>query len=250
VPQGWYIFYRDFQFRYGLTLLGYFWSVVRPIASALPLIFVGRQFNLGAGVEGIPYSMYALTGIIFWNLFWDAFTMPMFLMHRTRTVLRRIPLSPYSLVWAALFSALVNLGVNLIILLLAAFVMGTHVSWFAGLALLSLPLLLIAGLGLGLPMVSITAVYHDMRYGVGFLGQLFLWSAPIVHSIPPSGLLRTINLYNPLTYLIDAPRSWLFGLETETLPLFVLSACFSIVLFLIGCWYYRGTIRTTYDYVV
>jgi lipopolysaccharide transport system permease protein len=250
VPQGWYIFYRDFQFRYGLTLLGYFWSVVRPIASALPLIFVGRQFNLGAGIEGIPYSIYALTGIIFWNLFWDAFTMPMFLMHRTRTVLKRIPLSPSALVWATIFSALVNLGVNLIILLIAAFFMGAHVSWFASMALLSLPVLLIAGLGLGLPLVSITAVYHDMRYGVGFLGQLFLWSAPIVHSIPSDGLLRTINTYNPLTYLISAPRSWFFGLETQNVEFFWLAASFSLVLFLVGSWYYRGTIRTTYDYVV
>jgi hypothetical protein len=37
--------------------LGYFWSVVRPIASALPLIFVGRQFNLGAGIEDTLFHL-------------------------------------------------------------------------------------------------------------------------------------------------------------------------------------------------
>jgi hypothetical protein len=41
-----------------------------------------------------------------------------------------------------------------------------------------------------------------------------------------------------------------FGLETQNVEFFWLAASFSLVLFLVGSWYYRGTIRTTYDYVV
>lgn len=250
VPQGWYVFYRDFQFRYGLTLLGYFWSIVRPIASSLPLIFVGQQFNLGSDLGPLPYPIYALTGIILWNVFWDAFTMPMFLMHRTRTVLRRVPLHPDALLWGTLVSVAINLVVNLFILAIAAVVFKTGFAWTSPIAMMLIFFLAFAGLAVGLPVASITAVYHDMRYGVGFLGQLFLWSAPIVHTIPPTGTLHWINKMNPLTYLINAPRDLFFTGAIAQQSAFIESATLTLVLFFVGRWFYRSTIRMSYDYVV
>lgn len=250
VTQGWYLFLRDFQYRYKLTYLGYSWSVIRPIAATLPLVFIGKHFNFGSDDGHLPYEIYALTGIILWSLFWDSVTLPMTIFHRSRRILKKLAVSEISFAIAAIIMVLFNFAISLVLLFVVLLIFRVSVAPTLILTLLASPILVIGGLALGLPFTSVASIYHDLRYGVGFLGQFLLWCAPIVHELPEHGKLRIINLMNPLTYLIELMRNWIFFVKPLYPNYSLLSAVLVILAFGMGFKFYRRTIRLSYDYVL
>ncbi len=250
LAQGWFLFYRDFQWVYSLTYFGYIWSIIRPLAAALPLIFIGNEFQLGSGKGDVPYFLYAFTGFVLWSVFWDSLTQPSNMLYRSRTVLRRMPLDGRAILVASLFNVLYHLAVNSIVALGAVLVLGVPLSWNILLLIFTVPLLALGGLAIGLPFASVGIIYQDIRYGIGFLGTILLWSAPILHEIPPQGKLHVINTWNPLTYLIDLPRSLIFGLPYEQLGPFAAAAAIVLVAFFLGYRFYLKKLPIGFDYVV
>ena len=68
---------RDFRFRYRQAYLGYLWAVARPLFAVLPLILVGNAFGLGGEDMGAAeYALFALSGFLLWQVFWDAVISP------------------------------------------------------------------------------------------------------------------------------------------------------------------------------
>ena len=68
IKLGWLLFFRDFQWRYRLTLLGYTWPILRPLLVGLPIIIVGKRFNLaGEMTSSSDYRLYSFTVLIFFR---------------------------------------------------------------------------------------------------------------------------------------------------------------------------------------
>lgn len=248
--QGWFLFYRDFQWVYSLTFLGYFWSIIRPLASAIPLVFIGNQFQLGSDKGPVPYVIWAFTGFVLWNVFWDCVVQPSNMLYRSRSVLRRMPLDGRAVLVASLIQVLFHLVVNMAVMAIAILIFRVPLSWSLVLLLGTIPILSFAGLALGLPFASVGVIYQDIRYGIGFLGQVLLWSAPILHEMPPSGLLYQVNRWNPLTYLIDASRYAAFGLPYDMATEVCLASVVALSAFYLGYRFYLKKLPMGFDYVV
>src|SRR5580658_8866843 len=58
----------DFKIRYQNSILGYLWSLLRPLLLFLILYFVFTRF-LKIGNSIPHYPVYLLLGILFWNFF-------------------------------------------------------------------------------------------------------------------------------------------------------------------------------------
>ncbi|MCB0403313.1 MAG: hypothetical protein KDD51_00910, partial [Bdellovibrionales bacterium] len=193
--RGWYLFYRELQFRAKLTLFGYGWNIVSQLAAAIPVVFVGKQLNLGGHGAEIPYEIHALTGVVFWGVFWDAVILPMDLAFKSRQVFRRVPIGNMSMIFATVWGLLLNFVVKfLFVAVVMLFFFHIWFKWELILTLLvGLPALIALGLCFGLPFMSFGTVYQDVRYAVGFLGQALMWTAPIFYRVPPKGWLTTFN---------------------------------------------------------
>lgn len=248
--RGWFLFYRELQFRARLTFFGYGWNIVNSLASAIPLIFVGKQFNFGSPDSHLPYEVHALCGVLFWGVFWDAVITPMDVAFKTRQLLKRVPIGNMTMIFATCWAILINFVVKLTLIAIVMIAFGV---WFRPsflLSLLFLPMLMMLGLGLGLPFMSVGTIYQDVRYGVGFLGQALMWSAPILYQTPSDGLLHTINQYNPLTYLINTPRNWAAAVAVQHAPEVLASVVFALIAFALGFVFYRSSRKAALDYVV
>src|SRR4029077_4916278 len=85
----------------------------------------------------------------------------------------------------------------------------------------ALPLVIVAGMSLGVFIVPLTFIYLDFRYALPLAAPALMWTAPILYDSPAAGPLHWVNRINPLTYLIDAPRDWLVSgwrLEEAAFP--------------------------------
>ena len=63
----------EYKLKYAESVLGYVWSIAKPLALFAVLYTVfGRFFKLGVGFE--HYPLYLLIGIVLWTFFVDATT--------------------------------------------------------------------------------------------------------------------------------------------------------------------------------
>lgn len=231
---GWLLFFRDFQYRYRLTFLGYFWAFIRPLLIGIPFIIVGHQFNLGGESMQVPYVAYALSGIVFIQLFWDNVIFPQWVTRRVRQVIKAVSFPYEALVVAGCFYSLFNAAIYAVLIAAIFIIYNISISSTMLLAILSVPFVMLAGLSIGIYTVPVTLIYLDIRYGFPLLFPVIIWSVPILYKSPESGLLHTINKWNPLTYLIITPVNWLVGMPAESVGLFILTLVIFTGLLLLG----------------
>jgi ABC-type polysaccharide/polyol phosphate export permease len=104
---------------------------------------------------------------------------------------------------------------------------------------LALPLIIVAGVSVGVFLVPLPFIYLDFRYGLPLLQPALMWTAPILYSSPASGPLHWLNRLNPLSYLLEAPRDWLtagWALEEAGFPIAV---AVSLALLALGLRFFR-----------
>lgn len=222
---------RDFRFRYRQAYLGYLWAVARPVVGVLPLILVGNAFQLGGDMEAAEYALFAMSGFLMWQMFWDAVISPQWIARRVRRVFKEVPFSPESLVAAGAGLVVFNALFYGVIFVIACLLTRTVPPPTLPLALIALPFIVLGGLAIGAFFISLTFVYLDFRFGLPLLSPLLLWTAPIIYVTPEDGVLAVINRWNPLTYLINIPREWLISGLSGNDSLFLVCALAFVVLF-------------------
>jgi lipopolysaccharide transport system permease protein len=236
---GWLLFLRDFRARFRQTFLGSVWAVGQQLISYMPMVLVGGQLGLGGDKDPGAYAMHSLFGLLIWQMFWDGLFSAQWIGRRMRGVLAEKPFPSESILVAGTSQAVFN-GAIYVAVMVAAWVVLRRMppaSFLIG--VLSLPLVVVAGLAVGIFVVPLTFVYLDFRYALPFLAPLLMWSAPILYDTPESGPLRWVNEANPLTYLVNVPRDWLtVGWQLEELA-FPAIVAISFALLALGLRFYR-----------
>ncbi len=251
VNLGWLLFLRDFRYRFRQAYLGYLWAFVRPVLIALPVIIVGSHFELAKNSPlKVHYAVFAFTGIILWQILWDAIIFPQWMMRRTRGILKKIRFQYWSVVVAGCFYVLFNLAIYVMLILTVFVLFDVEVGWSVLAGFVTLGLLIICGLAVGITIAPITLVYLDIRYGLPVISSALLWTVPAIYATPPEGTLSVLNRWNPLTPLIEVPRTLLVSGMSGKEWLFVLSFGMFFLLFLWSLKFYRETMPKVIEQII
>src|SRR5258708_29457521 len=120
----------DFKLRYQGSVLGYIWSLLRPLLLFLILYLVFTVF-LPVG-KGVPhYPVYLLLGIVLWNFFNEVTSGSVGAIVDKGDLIRKLNFPKYNIIVAVALSALINLFLNFIVI--AIFMLFGHVgiTWSA-----------------------------------------------------------------------------------------------------------------------
>ncbi|MEM7262220.1 MAG: hypothetical protein AAF488_09540 [Planctomycetota bacterium] len=117
------------------------------------------------------------------------------------------------------------------------------------LALLLAPVVLLAGLSLGIYLAPITLVYMDARYSLPALFPGLLLTVPILYRPIEGSALYYVNLWNPVTYLIGYPRDLLFGTSSGYGLGFALGVTVFLVVGLGGVRFFRRSMKLAIEQV-
>ncbi len=196
----------DFKVRYQGSVLGYAWSLLRPLFLFLTLyvIFV-YVFPIGNAVEHFP--VYLLTGVIFWNFFSEATTIGLLSVVSRGDLIRKINIPKYLLVISNALSALINFGFGMIVIFAFALISGVKPSfeW-----LLIIPLvaeMFILAIGISFLLSSLYVKFRDISYiwevflQIGFYASAIIF--PIMSVVEP---LRKWFFINPVSQIIQDAR--------------------------------------------
>src|ERR1700693_6306796 len=107
----------DFKLRYQGSILGYAWSLLRPLLIFLILYIVFVKFlKLGTGVP--HYPVYLLLGIVFWNFFYEMTMQSLTSIVGRGDLIRKIRIPRWIIVVSSSVSALINFLLNLFVVVI------------------------------------------------------------------------------------------------------------------------------------
>jgi ABC-2 type transport system permease protein len=207
----------DFKLRYQGSALGYLWSLLRPLLIFVIMYLVFVKFlRVGNDIE--HYPTYLLLGIVLWNFFTEITTGSIGSVVGKGDLIRKINFPKYVIVLAGSVSALINLALNAVVILLFMFL--NHISLHAGM-LWTIPLvflLYVFALGLAFFLSALFVRFRDVAYIWDVLMQGAFYATPIFYTltmVPPKA--REILMLNPVAQIMQEIRFHLITPQTITL---------------------------------
>ncbi|TAL15316.1 ABC transporter permease [Patescibacteria group bacterium] len=238
----------DFKLRYQGSVLGYAWSLLKPLfLFAIMYVVFGLLVKLGS-VE--HYAVYLLFGIVLWNFFSEATNQGMASIVSRGDLLRKINFPKYIIVLSTTISALINLTLNLIIVAVLMAVNGVDLHITALMIPVYILELYVLALGLAFLLSALNVKYRDTGHILEIVMQAAFYATPIIYPlsivVAKSTIAAKILLMNPIGQAIQDARYSLITHETITAAkLFgnqiytLIPYAIVIIVFVVGILYFR-----------
>ena len=245
---------RDIIIIYKQTILGPLWFFIQPIMTTLIYIFVfGNIANIST--DGLPKSLFYLSGIIMWNYFSECFLRTSDTFTQNAGVFGKVYfprlITPISLLLSNVLKFLIQFSLFLAFCIY---------YWSNGLAvniqpeIITFPILVLllalTGVGFGLIFSSLTTKYKDLKFLIAFGVQLMMYATPVIYpmsTIPPR--IQNVLWWNPLSHIMEAFKfSFLGSGSFDPLGL-IYSATFAFTLVILGMIIFNRTEKSFMDTV-
>jgi len=231
----WHLFVRDFVAGFRQKLLGYLWIVIAPLVAIASFVFMQMTGILNPGHTAIPYPIYVFIGTSIWGVFISALTVVANGLIGNSDLVMRTNIPKIGLAVTGLATLCYNLVINVIVLvlLLAAYRMAPS-PWAVLYPLTVVPIILL-GSGIGLILSVIGAVARDLTGMFTAALNLMMYVTPVVYTAQfPQPVLNEMVRWNPLTYLVDTPRSVFVTGKIPDPACFLGSSLFAVVVLWVG----------------
>ncbi len=233
--------WRDIKIRYKQTLFGAGWALIQPIMlMGVFGLFLGRLAGLPS--DGLPYSLFVLSGLVAWSLFSAALSASSRSIVSSHDLVSKVYFPRLVLPIASAASFLIDFLVGLVLLISVSPLWGVAPTW----RLMFVPLVgafgLLSALSLGLWLAALNVRYRDIAYTVPFLVQILMFASPIGY---PSTLipehLRFLYGLNPLAGYIETFRWVTVNAKTSPFSQLAVSIAVTAVLLLGGLVFFGRT---------
>ena len=199
---------NEFRRVYFGTVLGYLWSLARPLMLFGVLLAVFTQiFRIGSAVPNYPVLL--LLNIVLFGFFQEATNAAVTSIVAQESVVRKTQFPRLVIPLAVVLTALFNLSLNLIVVFVFVLAWGIDPTWtwlLFPLALLALTVLTVA---VSMIVSSLYPRFRDVAIIWSVLATVLFYGSPVLYPIEivPEGL-RDILMLNPLTPLFELVRVW------------------------------------------
>ena len=206
-----FLMWRDVKVRYKQTVLGVIWVVLQPLLMMLVFAFL---FGRVAGIksDGLPYSLFAYTGLLMWTFFSSAVNAAGNSLVNSAGLITKVYFPRLLVPIAAVGATLVDFAVAFIPLVIMMIFWKVQLT----LNLLLLPvfivMVVVLALGAGMWMAALNVKYRDIRLALPFVIQLWFFASPIIYPLSMvEGKLRWVLALNPMAGIIEGFRTSVYS---------------------------------------
>jgi ABC-2 type transport system permease protein len=171
----------DFKLRYFGSVLGYLWSLVRPLLFfAVLFVVFTKAFHAGAGIP--HYAVYLLTSIMLWTFFIETTAGSVQCLLTREGLLRKMRFPRLVIPLSVGLTAMFNLGINFIVVFVFALATGVtpRVSWLELVPLVLLLSTLAVGVGMLLSVLYVR--FRDVQPIWDVVTQVLFYASPIIYT--------------------------------------------------------------------
>jgi len=236
----------EFRVKYFGSVLGYLWSLMRPLMLFGVLYFVFTEVaDLGADVKF--YGVYLLTAIVLWTFFTETTSGSLQCLVAREDLLRKMRFPRLAVPLSVALTALFNLGVNFLAVFTFALLAGVtpHWGWLAMPVLVLLVAILATGLGMLLAPLYVR--YRDVQPIWDVLVQIGFYASPILYvaAVWPESV-RTYLQLSPVAAVLTEMRYLFLDPSAPTTAdvlgsrwLLLVPFGLIVLAFVVGAWYFQ-----------
>ena len=233
--------WRDIKVRYKQATLGILWAAMQPLSMMVLFTFIFSK-GLKVGSDGLPYPIFAFSGLMIWNIFSNGLLNAASSMVSNANIIKKIYfprlIIPLSSILTAMFDFLFAFGafIGLLIYYQLPF------SFWKLLVFTPLSILLtvITTFGLGTLLASLNVKYRDFQYALPFMIQFLLFLNPVLYSSKSfdNSNVQWLMKLNPIAGAINLMRS-IFVDGNVQWSVVALQFLVAIILLFLGVYFFR-----------
>ncbi len=226
--------WRDIKSRYQQSLLGFYWTIVNPLATALVFTLV-FSFIMRVPTGDTPYVVFILTGLLGWNFFANSLYNATGSLVGLASLLSKVSFPREILPISAVLARLLDFAVSLLVLIIIMFLYGRPPSPLIVLAPVILLVQLVFTIGMGMILSALNLFFRDVAQLLSILLMLWMFLTPVIYpaeQIPVE--MRPFFALNPMTPIIEAYRDTIIDGRLPAAGPFLLATGVSVVVFILG----------------
>jgi len=230
-----YVAYRlarkDIVSQYSKSALGFLWDFAYPLVLGVVFYFLRSGNVFSTGDTGMPYSAYLIFGLLMYQSFVNATMMSVNLLQSSRGLITQQKLPPEALLVSVFFRvgffSLFRIAVMLFFgIVTGAFSLLGSVGFVAG-----YPVLILAGMAIGVFLAPFNAIYKDVGRFVGMVLVPLRFISPVLFVLPETPVFQWVNSFNSFSLIMVNLRAAATGVPFDDLGL---TAVHCGVLFFVG----------------
>jgi len=224
---------RDLVLRYKQTFMGAAWAIFMPLVNTIIFTFI---FTRIARVSvGMPYPVFAYSGLVAWNLFAAALRFSIISLTSNIPLVTKVyfprEIFPISTILVSLIDFVIA---NCVLVLLMLYYGMTPPP-----TVVFLPVVLLVHvtftLGVSLYLAMANLFYRDVKYLFEVAIMVWMFATSVVYPIENvGGRLGTLLALNPMSQIIDAFRAVVLYGQLPQLAPFAVTAMASFAILAVG----------------
>ena len=225
--------WRDVKVRYKQTVIGAFWSIIRPLLTMIIFtVIFSNVAKIPAGVNA-PYAIMVYAAMLPWTFFSTSLSEASNSLIANNNLISKVYFPRLIVPTASVITSLVDFLIAFVLIIALYLWFGYYPGW----QILLLPVFLlfafVASIGAGLYLTALNVKYRDFRYIVPFIVQFGLYISPVgFNSTMVPEKWRLLFALNPIVGVIDGFR-WCLLRGDQVIHWDTMAISFSVSLLLL-----------------
>jgi ABC-2 type transport system permease protein len=217
----WLMAMTEFKRVYFGTILGYLWSLMRPLMLFGVLLFVFTQvFKLGHELHNYPVIL--LLGIVQYTFFQEATSNAVTSVVSQEGIVRKTQFPRLVIPLSTVLTAFLNFCLNLVVVFIFILAWGVDPTWTWLLFPVALAALFVLTTALSMAFSVLYVRFRDVAIIWVVGAQMLFYATPILYPLGPKGLnqptIEKFLMINPLGVIFEQVRVWVLGEPAELAP--------------------------------
>jgi ABC-2 type transport system permease protein len=203
----------EFKRVYFGTVLGYLWSLVRPLMLFSVLLVVFTQIFRVGSAEVQHYPVMLLLGIILFTFFQESTTNAVTSVVAQEGVVRKTQFPRLVIPLATALTGAFNFGLNLVVVFVFILAFGVDPTWTWLLLPVALVLLFALTAALSAALSVLYVRFRDVAIIWIVVAQVLFYATPILYPVTAFGdaAKEHLLMINPLAVIFEQVRVWILA---------------------------------------
>jgi len=205
----WIIGLTEYRLTYFGSMLGYLWSLMRPLM-LFGVLYVVFAEIVNFGDDIVNYPVLLLLNIVLFNFFQDSTTKAVTSLVDREMLVRKMHFPGMVIPLARVLTGLLNLTVSMLAVLVFVLAYGVQPRWTWLLLPVSLLALTALTLAVAMLLSSLYVRFRDVAPIWSVLSTVLFYGSPVLYAIDavPGDYRRALLLVNPLADILEQTRRW------------------------------------------
>jgi ABC-2 type transport system permease protein len=205
----WLTSVTEFKRVYFGTVLGYLWSLMRPLMLFGVLLFVfTKVFRVGSELVE-HYPVFLLLGIVTYTFFQEATSAAVYSVVSQEGIVRKTQFPRLVIPLATVLTGAFNLALNLIVVFAFIFAFGVDPAWTWLLFPVAVAVLAILTAAIAMALSVLYVRFRDVAIIWIVIVQVLMYGSPIFYPVDFNSTYEHLMMINPLAVIFTQIRVWI-----------------------------------------